>query len=221
MTVFTEGRHPGEGLLSEANGSRSRGKATIPSGTGVVEPGAVLGAVRGDVTVTKTDIGGGKGAITLSNPAFGSGVKAGDYKVVFVEPATDAGDFVVEDPNGNIVGNGSVGVEFSGEVVFTIADGATDFAAGDTAKVSVSFADGDNVYVPSPEAETVGSEGAEVASAIALYGCDATSADCDITIIKRDAEWNVNTLSYDASVDDDAKKAIKHAQLSAVGIIAR
>ena len=45
MTTLTEGRHPGEGLLSEANFHRSRGKATIKSGSGVIEPGAIFGKI--------------------------------------------------------------------------------------------------------------------------------------------------------------------------------
>lgn len=44
-TTFTEGRHPGEVILSEANFSRSRGVVTIPSGTGIVAAGTVLGEV--------------------------------------------------------------------------------------------------------------------------------------------------------------------------------
>lgn len=43
MTEFTEGRHPGEAILHEANGSRSRDNITIPAGAGIIEPGTVLG----------------------------------------------------------------------------------------------------------------------------------------------------------------------------------
>lgn len=43
MTVLIEGRHPGEFLLSEANGQRSRAQMTIAPGSGVIAPGAVLG----------------------------------------------------------------------------------------------------------------------------------------------------------------------------------
>ena len=43
MTTLTEGRHPGEAILSEANFHRSRDNITIPSGTGVVPAGTVLG----------------------------------------------------------------------------------------------------------------------------------------------------------------------------------
>jgi hypothetical protein len=43
MTVLMEGRHPGEFLLSEANGQRSREAITIAAGSGIIAPGAVLG----------------------------------------------------------------------------------------------------------------------------------------------------------------------------------
>lgn len=129
MTVFTEGKHPAEFLLSEAAGSRSRGVATILSGSGIIAPGTVLGK-------------------------FTSGANAGKYN-----PAPAAAD----DPD---VGN-------------------------------------------------------QTAVAIALYGCDATSADQKIAIIERDAEVNVNILTYAASVDDAPKRTAKATQLAAVGIIVR
>ena len=46
MTVLTEGRHPGEFLISEANGALSRDKVTVvvPAAT-TLEAGTVLGKV--------------------------------------------------------------------------------------------------------------------------------------------------------------------------------
>lgn len=44
-TTFTEGRHPGEAILSEAEFHRSRDNVTIPAGTGVVPANTVLGEV--------------------------------------------------------------------------------------------------------------------------------------------------------------------------------
>lgn len=128
-TVFNEGRHPGEGFLSEEPGARSREAITIAAGSGIIAPGSVLGV-------------------------YTSGADAGKYSL-----APDA----AADPD---VGN-------------------------------------------------------QVAVAIALYGCDATSADQNITAIVRDAVWNGNTLTYDASVNDAPKRAAKQAQLAAVGIIVR
>ena len=54
MTVFEEGRHAGEFLLSEANFHRSREKVTIKSGSGVVEAGTVLGIVTADKKYAKS-----------------------------------------------------------------------------------------------------------------------------------------------------------------------
>lgn len=45
MTTFTEGVHFSEGLLSEANGTRSRDMITIVSGSGVIAPMTVLGKI--------------------------------------------------------------------------------------------------------------------------------------------------------------------------------
>jgi hypothetical protein len=76
-------------------------------------------------------------------------------------------------------------------------------------------------FVPSPNAATVGVEGAEVAKAVLAYSVDATTADVEVTIIDRDAEAKLPMLTFDASVDDETKIAAKVAQLNAVGIRAR
>lgn len=76
-------------------------------------------------------------------------------------------------------------------------------------------------YEPSPNAAADPATGEEVGVAIALYGCDATSADQKIAAITRDAEWNGHTLTFDSTVNDATKKATKVAQLAAKGIIAR
>jgi hypothetical protein len=44
----------------------------------------------------------------------GADVKPGNYTVRFVEPTTNAGAFIVEDPNGIAVGECNVGVAFDG-----------------------------------------------------------------------------------------------------------
>lgn len=128
-TVFTEGRHPGEALLSEGNGQVSREVAVVVAGSGVIAPGSVLGK-------------------------YTSGANSGKYSL-----ATN----VAADPD---VGN-------------------------------------------------------QTAVAVALYGCDATSADQKIAIIARAAEVKADALVYHSSVNDAAKKAAKATQLAAVGIIVR
>lgn len=123
MVTFTEGRHAGEGLLSEANFHRSRDKITILSGQGKLDPGAILAKV------------------------------------------TASGKYVIS--------------------------------------------------------AATGSDGSQTAVAVLLYPVDATSADVDVAAITRDAEWNVNTLTYGATLNDDAKKLAARNQLAAVGIITR
>jgi hypothetical protein len=76
-------------------------------------------------------------------------------------------------------------------------------------------------YAPAPNASTTGIEGAQTATAILLYGVDATSEDVSVSVISGDAEVKGFALKYEASVDTDAKKAAKIAQLAAVGIKVR
>lgn len=101
--------------------------------------------------------------------------------------------------------------------IVTIANGAGKLAAGTVlGKVTAT-----GEYVPAPNAEVVGKEGAETAVAILAYGVDATDQAVEVTAIDRDAEAKLPMLSFDASVDDQAKTDAKVAQLNAVGIRVR
>lgn len=123
MTVYTEGRHPGEFLLSEAAGQRSREVVTVVSGAGVIAPGTILGKI------------------------------------------TAGGKYQTRD---------------------------------------VSAVDG-----------------SETAAAVALYGCDATSADAEITAIFRDAEVKADGLALTVNADEAAERASAATELAAAGIIVR
>jgi hypothetical protein len=219
MTVFTEGRKPAEGILSEANGQRSRDNVVITAGSGVIAPMTVLGRIiSGAVAVVAGASGAGKGALTLATPAFGPDVKAGIYRVIIVEPVANLGNFTVEDPDGNTIGSGVVGTPFVGPIRFTVADGATDHAAGDIITVTVTVAAGSGKLVPSSMTATDGSQNAV---AIAIYGGDATSADLSVAALVRDAEVRGSALTYHSTVDTAPERAAKAAQLAAVGIIVR
>jgi hypothetical protein len=77
-------------------------------------------------------------------------------------------------------------------------------------------------YRLSPAAEVVGDEGAETAVAVLLEAIDATAADrAGLVVARGPAIMSKAALVFDASVDDDTKKAAKHAELSAAGIIPR
>ena len=67
-----------------------------------------------------------------------------------------------------------------------------------------------------------GTDGAQNAAAVLLYDVDATAADATgIVVLRGPAIVSKAALVFDASVDDAAKTAAKHAQLTALGIIPR
>lgn len=67
-----------------------------------------------------------------------------------------------------------------------------------------------------------GSDGAQIAAAVLLYDVDATAADATgIVVLRGPAIVSRAALVFDASVDDAAKTAAKHVQLTALGIIPR
>lgn len=113
-----------------------------------------------------------------------------------------------------------------GEFLLTEGNGQISREAGVVASGSGVIAPGtvlgrltaDGKLVPSP---ATGSDGSQTAVAVALYGCDATSADQNIAIIARDAEVKADLLVHHSTVNDAAKRAAKAAQLAAVGIIVR
>ena len=67
-----------------------------------------------------------------------------------------------------------------------------------------------------------GTDGAQNAAAVLLYDVDATAADATgIVVLRGPAIVSKAALVFDASVDDAAKTAVKHVQLTALGIIPR
>lgn len=123
MTVFTEGKHACEGLMSEAPGQRSREAIVIASGAGIIAPMTILGRITA-----------------------------------------------------------------SGE------------------------------YMPS---DITATDGSQIAAAVNLYRCDATSVACAVSAILRDAEINGNFLTYHTSRDQAGEKAAADADLAVAGIIVR
>jgi hypothetical protein len=82
----------------------------------------------------------GNGVVTLGTPAFGAGVVAGSWRAVLVEPVAAGGVWSVFRPDGTREGEAMTGTLYSGGIKFTIADGGTDFAAGDEFTFAVTLA---------------------------------------------------------------------------------
>jgi Bacteriophage lambda head decoration protein D len=224
MTTITEGKAQASFIMNEDPGNRSREAITIASGEGVVAPGTALGKIAGDtgaVTVgAPTFVGTGAGALTKATPAYGAGVKEGDYKITCVEAATGGGSFIVEDPDGINIGSALEGAGFDGVIKFQIDAAGADYVAGDQYTLAVSIANAATMgkYKVAKPAATDGSQNAV---ALNIYGVDATSADVAVAAIVRDAQVNGNEITYAAEVDDAPKKAAMIASLNGAGIIVR
>jgi hypothetical protein len=77
-------------------------------------------------------------------------------------------------------------------------------------------------YRLSPAAQVVGDEGAETAIAVLIEAVDATGGDKTGLIVARGpAIVSKAAVVFDATVDQVAEKAAKHAQLAAAGIVPR
>lgn len=213
MTELTEGQHKAEFLVTEANGSLSRETVTVLSGQ-TLKPGHVLGKVTVG-SATGAAVGGNTGNGTIGTVSAGDTAKAGVYQVICIEPASNSGTFEVEDPDGVIIGRAVVASAFAGAVNFTIADGATDFVAGD--RFTVTVAAGSGKYKEYNPANT---DGSQVAVALSLDAVNASGSDAEGVIIARHAEVNAAELIWFSGADTN-QKAAGQAQLATHTIIAR
>lgn len=213
MTEVTEGQHRAEFIVSETEGTISRENVTFLAGQ-TLKAGHVLGKVSVG-TASGTASSGNTGNGTISSVSVGTGAKAGDYKVTCIEPATGAGTFSVEDPDGVTIGSAQVGTAFTGEVNFTLTAGSTDFVAGDSFTVTVAA--GSGKYKEYNPANT---DGSEKAIALSLDNVDASAADKEGVIIARHAEVNEAELIWFTGATTE-QKATAIAELKQQVIIVR
>lgn len=219
---FAEGRHPAEFIISEANGNRSRDNGLVIDAVDIAA-GQVLGLTEvneGVVTVgVVTFAGTGNGVLTKAAPPNSAEVIEGNYKVQLIDEGANVGDFEVVRPDGTIDGFASVGVAYDGQVKFTIADGATDFASPAAFTVPVAIADPVGVGKYAPFA-VAGTDGTEEAAAIAIYPLLSTETNRAISLITRDCTVNGKILTWPDGITDDQKAAAVDA-LKLQGIIVR
>lgn len=110
---------------------------------GVLLPGSLAYEAAGSAKAGNT----GNGTITAA-PAAGAGVVEGRYTLVAAEPGANVGTFLMENPDGEYMGTVVVGVAatLGGLGPFTIADGATDFVAGDAFYIDVTTEEGGTLF---------------------------------------------------------------------------
>lgn len=215
MTILSEGKYAAEFMVSEASGTRSRERITVLSGQTLVA-GAVLGKVTVGAATVAAFAGNASNTGTIASVTLSAGAKPGAYKVVIIEPAANAGKFTVEDPDGITIGTGTVAVEFAGGgLTFTVADGATDFSAGEGFTITVAAGSGKyRAYDPA------NTDGSQTAVAVLFDAVDAAAADRPSVAIVRDAEVNASELSWFTDANAN-QKAAGIAQLAVASIIGR
>ena len=223
MTILTEGQHAGEFLVSEAENSRSREVITIGRSQTLVA-GQVVALIPADTNAVTVGVpaftGTGNGTCTLGDPAYGAGVQEGTYIVRLLEGVAAGGNFQVIRPDGTIDGIAVVGTAYEGQVVFTLADGSTDFSAAAQFTIAVAIANATNSgkYVAFNHD---GTEGSQIPGGI-LWDAVTTgaSADGSAVAIVRDAEVNGGDLVWPADIEaGEITTATTH--LAALGIIVR
>lgn len=177
--------------------------AAIVLGAATVTPAAVVGTGNGAIGTVTAD----------------AGAEPGLYQVVIIEPAANGGTFQVFRPGGELDGSGTIGVAYNGRINFTLADGSTDFVAGDRIPVTVSYAEGSRKIVQwDPDAVN----GAETIVGINLWeaiAADGVDGECTLlargpAIVRREA------IVWHDGVTDEEKEAA-YGQLAALGIECR
>ena len=166
----------------------------------------------GCTTTSAAKSGGNTGDGTMGSITTAADTRPGVYLLRITAEDTDAGDFTLTDPTGQVVGTGTVGVAFSGGGLgFTLADGATDFVEGDGFDLTVPVTLYDNY-------DNDASDGTQAARGILYAEVDATAAVNRLGVmVRRDAE----VVSARVTAEDANDKAAGITDLAALGILFR
>ena len=219
MNAHTEFIYLGDVLKCEAPNLYSREAVTVLAGDGedrMLKVGAVIARrTRSTVTVTAGDGNTGDGEATLADPPLGALAEAGAYQLSCIT-AGATGTFQVLSPKGYRLPDLTVGTAYAGDHLnLTVADGAADFAVGDTFTIEVS---GDGKAVGLDPAAVDGT-----AEAIGIAAFDVTApdgTDTEVTAILRDAVLADRAIVWPDGITE-AAKAAAIADLEARGILVR
>lgn len=157
-------------------------------GAGALKRGTVLGQTTPNPIEATAGTNTGNGTIGSLN--LTTNYLVGTYNAL----ATSATVFAVTDPEGNSLGNATVGTAFSaGGIAFTLTAGGTAFAAGDSFAIAVSDAVG--VYIKCVKTASDGSQ-----TPVAILADDADASAGPVTTGGYLAgEFNAAALIADAS----------------------
>lgn len=222
-TVLTEGLHAGAFIVSEGYNKYSRDQVTVALSQTLVA-GQVIGKIgvpASETVSVAADAGNtGNGVFTIdgTNP-IGAGAIDGPYRVVCIAVAANSGTFSVTDPKGVEIGRVAVAATFNNQIKFAIADGATDFVAGDAFTVLVGRESGTDEQIVAWGAGNT--DGSQKAAGLLVYACTTDGSNtAQRAIIARHAEVRLSDLTFGGS-PTTAQQAEAVEQLRAIGIICR
>lgn len=120
--------------------------------------GTVLGTyIDTPVATAGATVGTGNGVMGAITVTSNANLQLGVYRLFITRTVANAGDFVLLNPQGLVVGNGQVGIAFNqAGFSFTLADGATDFVVGTSIPITVTGT------VKAKLTETTATDGTEV-----------------------------------------------------------
>lgn len=203
----------GDGIKWEESNDYSRKALTVLSGQTLALL-AVIGLITVAVPATGT-AGTNTGNGTCGSVAGKAKTIPETFTLKCTTAATNGGTFSVV---GSITGrlkDASVGVAYDSEYLgFTIADGTTDFAVGDTFTIAIAAGSGKAVAL-----DPDGVDGRNRAAGIMVGAVDASAADKPGAAIVRDAMVAPDYLVWPAGITSD-EKAAALADLEKLGIVA-
>ena len=213
MTELTEPNTLGDGIRWEQSNDYSREKVTVKSGEdlSLLE---VVGKVLVAVPTTGT-AGTNTGNGTCGSVAGGARTIPETWTLTCVTAATNAGKFSVIGSVTGRIADATVAVAYASSLInFTIADGSTDFAVGDSFTIAVAAGSGEVAAL-----DLDGVDGTNRAAGIMVAAADATAAAVAGAAIVRDAMIDPDNLVWPTGISAD-QKAAALADLADLGIVA-
>lgn len=212
MATKNEGVRNADFILTEANLYRSREVVKVNTPQNLLA-GTILGNLLGAGVATAVGTPTGNGVITVG--AVGADAQPGVYTLVNVTAAANGGTFNLIAPDGTLVRTVGVGggAAANDHVTVTIADGATDFAAGDTYTITVAAGDVEAL-------DLAEDDGAQIPYGILYGSVDATDADAQGVALVRDCEVHGELLQWPSGTTAAQKLSIA-SRLEQRGIIVR
>lgn len=192
------------------------------SGAKTYTIGTVLGKTLVSGSAAAVAGSGNTGNGTMGSITVSSHARIGTYTLRINVANTNAGAFEIRNQNGALVGTGNVASAFvGGGLAFTLADGSTDFAVGDTFTITVTGTEKYKIL------ENTASDGSATFSGVYIgsasgFGSLSVSATTDTTVIvleRGPVRLAKEALTFGASIDTTAEKEAIYSQMAAVGII--